>query len=89
MAQPNQIGVEFQINSGGRILNGMYTGTVTYMLDAAGNGEARSQGSGRVIGAAPDFADLFLSHVFVQETIKMVEGEGVGASGTISFRLAS
>ena len=86
MAHPMSIGARFTLESGERVCEGAYAGTVTPVLDAGGNGESRVQAVGRVYHVTPEFVDLFLNHVFVEDTVKMVEGEGTGAAGTMSLK---
>lgn len=86
MAHPMSIGAQFTLESGERICEGAYAGTVTPILDAGGNGESRIQAVGRVYHVTPEFVDLFLNHVFVEDTVKMVEGEATGATGTMSLK---
>jgi len=85
-AIPMSIGARFKLTSGERICEGSYAGTATPMLDAGGNGELRVQAAGRIYHVTPEFVDLFLNHVFVEDMVKLVEGEGTGAKGTMSLK---
>ncbi|MDT8306955.1 MAG: helix-turn-helix transcriptional regulator [Anaerolineae bacterium] len=86
MAHPMSIGARFTVESGERVCEGAYAGTATPILDAGGNGELRIQAVGHVYHVTPAFVDLFLNHVFVEDAVKMVEGEGTGATGTMSLK---
>jgi transcriptional regulator with XRE-family HTH domain len=85
-ALPMQIGALFTIRSGNDILRGTYTGTLTPTLDEAGNGNARMQATGRIISVTAGFIDLFLNYVFVEDVVRMKEGNGTGASGRMQLK---
>jgi transcriptional regulator with XRE-family HTH domain len=88
-AVPMQIGVFFQIHSGDEFVKGVYSGTVAPMLDANGTGEARVLATGQVTSVTVQYIDLFLNYTFVTDTVKMVEGVGVGSIGVMQFSSAS
>ncbi len=85
-ALPMQIGAMFTIQSGNDTLKGSYTGSLTPTLDEAGNGNARVQATGTVVSVTAGFSDLFLNYVFVEDVVKMVEGNGTGASGIMQLK---
>jgi transcriptional regulator with XRE-family HTH domain len=87
-ALPMQIGAIFTISSGNDILKGTYIGSLTPMLDEAGNGNAHVQATGQIISVTTGFIDLFLNYVFVEDVVKMVEGSGTGSSGVMQFKTA-
>jgi len=84
-ALPMQVAARFVIRSGEESLQGSYSGLISPMLDAGGNGSARVQAAGLVVSVTPRFVDLFLNHVFVEDTVKMVERVGTGARGRMQF----
>jgi hypothetical protein len=88
-ALPMHIGGIFVIHSGDEMLEGMYTGPLSPMLDAHGNGEAHLQATGQIISVTTGFIDLFLNYVFVADVIRMVEGVGTGASGHMQLKPAT
>ena len=81
-----QIGALFTIQSGDDFLKGTYTGTLTPTLDEAGNGEGFVQATGRIVTVTARFIDLFLNYVFVEDVVRMREGNGVGASGVMQLK---
>ncbi len=85
-ALPMQLAAHFVIRSGDEAIEGTYAGTISPMLDAAGGGHARVQGTGMIVAVTPGFADLFLHYVFVDDEVKMVEGTGTGARGVMRLR---
>jgi transcriptional regulator with XRE-family HTH domain len=85
-ALPMQIGAIFNIQSGVEQLEGTYTGLLSPMLDDNGNGNAQLQATGQIISVTAGFIDLFLNYVFVGDVIRMVEGIGTGASGTMQLK---
>jgi transcriptional regulator with XRE-family HTH domain len=85
-AVPMQTAGTFTIRSGSDNFEGITTGSIAPMLDASGNGSARVQSTGRVICITPGFIDLFLNYVFVESTVKMVEGTGTGSRGTMRIK---
>ncbi len=88
-ALPMQIGAIFTISSGDEQLKGTYTGLLSPMLDDSGNGEAHLQATGQIISVTRGLIDLFQNYVFVADVIRMVEGLGTGASGTMQLKPAS
>jgi transcriptional regulator with XRE-family HTH domain len=87
-ALPMPVGASFKLQMGEEALEGTYTGIISPMLDAGGNGQARVQATGQIIAVTPAFIDLFLNYVFVEDLVKMVEGTGTGASGTMQLKPA-
>lgn len=87
-ALPMQVAASFTIYSGNERLQGMYNGTLSPMLDASGNGDAQLQATGQIISVTAGFIDLFLNYVFVADVIRMVEGVGTGAIGTMQLKSA-
>ena len=83
---PMQISAIFTISVGDEAIRGMYSGTLSPMLDESGNGEAHAQATGQIFSVTAGFIDLFLNYVFVSDVIKMVEGNGTGATGTMQLK---
>lgn len=88
-ALPMQIGAIFTIRSGNDMLEGIYTGSLSPMLDPSGSGALRVQATGQIISVTAGFVDLFLNYVFVADAVRMVEGLGTGASGTMQLKPAA
>jgi transcriptional regulator with XRE-family HTH domain len=84
-ALPMQIGAIFTIRSGEDRIKGAYTGSITPTMDEAGNGDARVQATGQVIFVTAGFVELFLNYVFVEDVVRMKEGNGTGASGVMQL----
>jgi hypothetical protein len=80
------IGAFFAIRSGEDLLERIYTGNISPMLNAGGTGEARNQGTGQVISVTTGFIDLFLNYIYVDNVLKIVEGSGTGAKGTMHLK---
>lgn len=81
MALAMPLGALFRVRTGEATLEGSYTGVIAPALDSVGNGEAHVQGAGRIVAATADLADFFLDYVFVEDIVRMVEGQGAGATG--------
>ena len=88
-ALSTQIGARFKVSSGEDFLEGSYVGTMYPMIEANGNGQARVLATGHVIRVSKGLVGYYLNHVFVEDEVKMVEGLGTGASGTMRFEHAS
>ena len=86
---PMQIAAKFTIQSGEELLQGSYSGSYTPMIDHQGNGTGRVQATGLVFFATAGLVEFLFNYVIVEETVKIVEGDGVGAQGTILFRPTS
>lgn len=82
------VGALFEIRSGKETLKGSYGGVLSPMLDASGSGRARVQATGQIFGVSPAFIDFFLHYVFIDDEVKMVEGVGTGARGTMQLKPA-
>ena len=85
-ALPMKIGATFTVRSGNDSFKGMYTGSLTPMLDDAGNGRGRMQATGQVFSVTAGFIDLFLNYVIAEDVVRMREGEGAGASGVMQLK---
>ena len=85
-ALPMHIAAKFQIESGADRLEGSYSGTYTPMMDAHGNGQGQVQATGVIFHTTVGLAEFLFSHVFVQDTVKIVEANGVGAGGTMRLQ---
>ncbi len=83
LALPSPLGVLFKVVAGEEALEGSYTGTFSPALDTRGGGEARIQGTGRILAVSAGFAEFFLNYVFVEDVVKIVEGQGTGARGVM------
>ena len=88
-ALPMQVSAFFTINSGDEQIEGFYNGSMTPMLDPVGNGNSHFQGTGQVVSVTAGFIDLFLNYVFVTDVIRMVEGVGTGANGSMQLKPAN
>ncbi len=86
MALPSPIGAHFTVRTGEEALKGIYTGTLVPLCDPRGNGESRVRATGRIYSATAGLVDCFMNHVFVEDTAKMVEGEGTGATGCMYLK---
>lgn len=69
----------FTIEQDNDQIQGACTGMLHTSVDAAGNGSARLQVAGNIISVTIGMLDLFLSRIFFEEEVKMVEGTGTGA----------
>lgn len=85
-ALPMQLAAQFTVVVGDDSIEGVYTGTMTPMVDDDGSGIALVQGTGQVVAVTAGFADHFLEHVFVADEVRMQEGIGTGARGTMRIR---
>lgn len=82
-ALPMRVAASFTVLRGDDRMEGICTGMIYPAVDAKGNGSARFQGSGQIISVTVGMIDFFLCRVFIEDEVKMVEGTGTGARGTL------
>ena len=82
-ALPMRVAVTFTTEIQENSMSGICTGIFYPELDPAGNGTARFQASGHITSITIGFIDFFLSRVFLEDEVQMVEGTGTGTKGTM------
>ncbi|MCK6579509.1 MAG: helix-turn-helix domain-containing protein [Anaerolineae bacterium] len=87
-ALPMRVSVAFTIEYSTEQVYGTCTGMIYPSVDTSGNGNARVQASGHIISVTVGLIDMFLSRVFIEDEVRMIEGMGTGARGDIRLEPA-
>lgn len=74
--------VMFTIETEQGMIQGYYAGSL-YL--AEGSDQASIRASGQILSVSGAYADLYLADVFVDSTVRFVDGRSVGESGTLTI----
>ena len=81
-AEVAPIAVLFTITTEEGMISGYYIGSFAVPTP---DSDATVVGAGRVLSASSSYADLYLADVLLSSTVDMVDGIGIGESGTITI----